>query len=199
MGHILYTLYGHEGPSTAVNFSPNGDYFVTGGTDSVVLVWKSNLDASIKPSISVSESIKGNAKQINECPPETIAERISPSKKTISPHKSAVTVKYEEQKAGLSQYKEVQGSKEGSEIVGGRLDKVVDQLNIITKTLQVLEQRMRVTEEQVANLVERKEAKQRIENNEAGGDQENFLRATVPINVEEKQENEANIAFQTLK
>eukprot|EP00356_Strombidium_inclinatum_P013428 CAMPEP_0170485544 /NCGR_PEP_ID=MMETSP0208-20121228/4798_1 /TAXON_ID=197538 /ORGANISM="Strombidium inclinatum, Strain S3" /LENGTH=96 /DNA_ID=CAMNT_0010759233 /DNA_START=672 /DNA_END=961 /DNA_ORIENTATION=+ len=44
MGHILYTLYGHEGASTSAAFSPCGDYFTTGGSDSVVMVWKSNLD-----------------------------------------------------------------------------------------------------------------------------------------------------------
>ena len=43
-GHILYTLYGHEGASTAVNFSPCGDYFCSAGVDSVVMVWKSNLN-----------------------------------------------------------------------------------------------------------------------------------------------------------
>jgi WD40 repeat protein len=41
-GHILFTLYGHEGASTS--FSPCGDYFTTGGTDSVVMVWKTNLE-----------------------------------------------------------------------------------------------------------------------------------------------------------
>ena len=44
MGHILYTLYGHEIASNDVAFSPCGDYFTTGGSDSVVMVWKSNLD-----------------------------------------------------------------------------------------------------------------------------------------------------------
>ena len=43
-GHILYTLYGHEGSSNAIGFSPCGDYFTSGGTDSVVMVWKSNLE-----------------------------------------------------------------------------------------------------------------------------------------------------------
>jgi WD40 repeat protein len=43
-GHILYTLYGHEGASTSVNFSPCGDYFCSAGIDSVVMVWKSNLN-----------------------------------------------------------------------------------------------------------------------------------------------------------
>ena len=40
----MYTLYGHEGATTCANFSPLGDHFVTGGNDSVVLAWKSNLN-----------------------------------------------------------------------------------------------------------------------------------------------------------
>jgi centriolar protein POC1 len=43
-GHILYTLYGHEGPTNSCQFSPNGDYFVTGGSDQIVMIWKSNLN-----------------------------------------------------------------------------------------------------------------------------------------------------------
>jgi len=40
----MYTLYGHEGSTTAANFSPNGDYFISGGNDSVVLCWESNMN-----------------------------------------------------------------------------------------------------------------------------------------------------------
>jgi centriolar protein POC1 len=43
-GCILYTLYGHEGATTAASFSPHGDHFLTGGADSVVLCWKSYLN-----------------------------------------------------------------------------------------------------------------------------------------------------------
>jgi len=43
-GHILYTLYGHEGAANTVNFSPSGDYFTSSGNDSVVMIWKSNLN-----------------------------------------------------------------------------------------------------------------------------------------------------------
>lgn len=43
-GHILYTLYGHEGSGNSVSFSPSGDYFSSGGDDSVVMIWKSNLN-----------------------------------------------------------------------------------------------------------------------------------------------------------
>ena len=42
-GQILYTLYGHEGSASAVNFSNCGDFFASGGEDSIVMVWKSNL------------------------------------------------------------------------------------------------------------------------------------------------------------
>ncbi|KAJ3152331.1 POC1 centriolar protein A [Geranomyces michiganensis] len=44
-GHLFYTLHGHKnGPTTAATFSPRGDYFATGGSDSQVMVWKSNFD-----------------------------------------------------------------------------------------------------------------------------------------------------------
>jgi WD40 repeat protein len=37
-------LFGHLGSSTAATFSPASDYFLSGGNDSVVLCWKSNLN-----------------------------------------------------------------------------------------------------------------------------------------------------------
>ncbi|KAL5033564.1 hypothetical protein BDEG_21568 [Batrachochytrium dendrobatidis JEL423] len=44
-GHLFYTLHGHKnGPTTTAVFSPAGDYFATGGSDSQVMVWKSNFD-----------------------------------------------------------------------------------------------------------------------------------------------------------
>lgn len=46
MGSIMFTLYGHDGPATAVTFSSCGDYFATGGEDTLVNVWKSNLDSN---------------------------------------------------------------------------------------------------------------------------------------------------------
>ena len=43
---MFYTLHGHKnGPTTAAVFSPNGDFFATGGSDSQVMVWKSNFDS----------------------------------------------------------------------------------------------------------------------------------------------------------
>ncbi|KAI9098197.1 WD40-repeat-containing domain protein [Phlyctochytrium arcticum] len=45
-GHLFYTLHGHKhGPTTTAVFSPQGDYFASGGSDSQVMVWKSNFDS----------------------------------------------------------------------------------------------------------------------------------------------------------
>ncbi|KAK9884775.1 hypothetical protein WA026_009005 [Henosepilachna vigintioctopunctata] len=42
-GRPIYTVGGHEGPVTCVKFSTNGEYFVTGGDDKYVMVWKTNF------------------------------------------------------------------------------------------------------------------------------------------------------------
>lgn len=44
-GHIMYTLYGHEGATTCTNFSPNGDFMVSGGSDNNVMIWTCPLDS----------------------------------------------------------------------------------------------------------------------------------------------------------
>lgn len=42
-GTLAYTLYGHNGSTNACAFSKQGDYFVSGGNDAMVLLWRSNL------------------------------------------------------------------------------------------------------------------------------------------------------------
>ena len=42
-GKLAYTLFGHDGSSTSCAFSYHGDYFATGGSDSLVMLWKSNF------------------------------------------------------------------------------------------------------------------------------------------------------------
>ena len=42
-GHLMYTLQGHVGPVNAATFSADGRFWATGGSDQLVMVWKSNL------------------------------------------------------------------------------------------------------------------------------------------------------------
>ena len=43
MGQILYTVHGHNGKIKCVNFSEQGDHFCSGGDDSILMIWKSNI------------------------------------------------------------------------------------------------------------------------------------------------------------
>ena len=40
----IYDLLGHKGSVTAVQFSPKGDYMVSGESNNMVYVWKTNFD-----------------------------------------------------------------------------------------------------------------------------------------------------------
>ena len=151
-GHILYTLYGHEGASTSAAFSPCGDYFTTGGSDSVVMVWKSNLDETDQEFI---EDFGAKTGDNTASVPPSAAPR-----KAAAPRSKMTTAK---KPTSNSPSKSVQGGGDfnhdvmvgdPSEGVGGSgeelaqtLEKVVSQLDIISRTLHVLEQRVSMNED----------------------------------------------------
>ena len=43
-GQILYSLYGHEGSTTCADFSPLGDFLLTGGADQNIVIWTTNIN-----------------------------------------------------------------------------------------------------------------------------------------------------------
>ncbi len=42
-GRLVYTLQGHAGPVNASVFSHDGNFFVSGGADQQVMVWKTHM------------------------------------------------------------------------------------------------------------------------------------------------------------
>jgi len=42
-GKLAYTLYAHNNACTSCVFSPAGDYFASGGMDTLVMLWKTNF------------------------------------------------------------------------------------------------------------------------------------------------------------
>eukprot|EP01035_Chromulina_nebulosa_P016956 gene16956-22448_t len=42
-GRLLFTLQGHQGPVFASEFTNDGNFFASGGSDQLVMVWRSNL------------------------------------------------------------------------------------------------------------------------------------------------------------
>ena len=43
----MYTLYGHEGPTTTATFSPLGDFLLSGGDDNNIVIWNTNLNTEV--------------------------------------------------------------------------------------------------------------------------------------------------------
>ena len=57
-GSLEYTLYGHNGSTNTCAFSKYGDYFATGGSDSLAMIWKTNLEAEQIENINVLDAPK---------------------------------------------------------------------------------------------------------------------------------------------
>eukprot|EP00826_Nyctotherus_ovalis_P051703 TRINITY_DN6475_c0_g1_i5.p1 TRINITY_DN6475_c0_g1~~TRINITY_DN6475_c0_g1_i5.p1 ORF type:complete len:164 (+),score=33.98 TRINITY_DN6475_c0_g1_i5:433-924(+) len=150
MGYAVYTLYGHEGATTAVGFSPDGEYLCSGAADSVVMVWLSNLDYSDNapiPSVNANLIIKGKQPAATESITKAVPN-------TYSGYTHTSEANQELPSSGtLGEIVPSAQAEEGSEEIAGRLDKVVSQLGTITKTLSILEQRMQAAESQVALLM----------------------------------------------
>ena len=46
---LLYSLYGHEGPIYSISFNKTGEFICSGGTDADLLLWRNNLDGKLIP------------------------------------------------------------------------------------------------------------------------------------------------------
>lgn len=83
-GALDYTLYGHNGSTTAGCFSTHGDYFVTGGSDSMVMLWKSNLSEKCLEKINLLDVTKAKNKKepVSKGTNNKVAEEIKLQKTT---------------------------------------------------------------------------------------------------------------------
>ena len=171
-GHILYSLYGHEGSSATCSFSPGGDFFTTSGADAIVNVWKSNLneiDTEILDETSGLQKMRaaGGTKR----PASGVATRAAPRPnsyrgnsaraKTGASASKIQTEASPTRGAGDNgaQQTNTFASAPGGGVTGSgeelalTLEKVVSQLDIISRTLHVLEQRVSMNEESVQNCL----------------------------------------------
>ena len=60
-GSLEYTLYGHNGSTNSCAFSKYGDYFATGGSDSLAMIWKTNLERDQIENINVIDAPKNQS------------------------------------------------------------------------------------------------------------------------------------------
>ncbi|NXT83405.1 POC1B protein, partial [Zapornia atra] len=196
-GRLIYTLHGHKGPVLSVAFSKGGEKFASGGADTQVLLWKTNID-----SIDYKEVLKYNTRrtQIDD-PPHLLdiyprsphlhdgklksvevnptfdvtntqtldplvieikssssfgnldgvssedlqhgpASVLATSSKRKSKNERGSAVHYRDKQTGISPS------------LGNTLENIVEQLDVLTLTISILEQRLTLTEDKLKECLE---------------------------------------------
>ena len=181
-GCILYTLFGHivmvENPvskgididnkmipknavTTAASFSPNSDYFLSGGTDNVVNLWSSALNpvpmedlgeiqAKQETDVFVTEKEK-----VDKLPSARGAKKpaLKPKKRRVgSPSPKRIEVAEDEQPKNKAFFNGMTYKKLTPE-AKQTLEKIVYQLELVGKTLQVLESRIIDSEDKLQMIM----------------------------------------------
>jgi centriolar protein POC1 len=173
MGQILYTLYGHDGPATAVAFSQNGDFFCSGGVDAMLMIWKSNVRNMDEEFESLSKTemskMKANRRKLEEDIagiPEKSQTKVGQIGKTTSQNKFKVTQEKPSQNIGIGnnltqsqqfQPQQLQTSSNNMfnklpEELSSTFEKMISQLDIIAKTMKIMDQRIQTVENQVSDI-----------------------------------------------
>lgn len=121
-GDLIYTLSGHNGCTSSVAFSKNGEYFSTGAQDSLVILWKSG---SLSKKIDYKNTLNQFPSQFLKNDPLNNPVQIDINKK------SADNLSEE-----LSKF----------------FEKMVIQMEILTKTLQNFDGRLNKVENMIENI-----------------------------------------------
>jgi centriolar protein POC1 len=160
-GNQMYTLHGHEKPTTCVSFSPKGGSFATTSEDALVLLWRTNFDKLLheKSAKTVQNFEKpGKVKMFGPTPREKYPKaskmqselyRSKPRRK--KPH-NGIQQKTTAGKKILvmdSSYDPVTNE------LSTTLQSIVEQMNLVTQTMGMFEERLSHTESILATLDQR--------------------------------------------
>ncbi|KFP92604.1 POC1 centriolar protein B, partial [Apaloderma vittatum] len=136
-GRLIYTLHGHKGPVLYVAFSKGGEKFASGGADAQVFLWKTNFD-----SFDYKEVLKHHVRRTHIDDPPHLLDIYprSPHRHNEKIHESAVH--------------NVDKQRCISPTLGNALEHIVEQLDVLTLTISILEQRLTLTEDKLKDCLE---------------------------------------------
>lgn len=165
-GQILYTMHGHEGPICSVDFDKCGNYFCSGGSDAILMIWKSNANE-----MNVDSKISGATKKAKVKPKAT--KKIEKNGKIEKPQISSMPTGPETKAATLTMKQTVnfnqpipQGMntmKSSNESLTSRMpeellmtfEKLISQLDLVSKTMKIMDERIQKVENQVSDIYNR--------------------------------------------
>ena len=172
-GQLFYTLNGHDGPSTCAEFSPDGSFFASGGADQSVMVWKTNFDAVLKKHAGATD-VKLPAPFTAEAPilkddpraaPVMSTERAMEGLKAGSTPPLKENKNKEPVKTPVKKPAAAGGDGAIPEALAQTLGHIVGQLDVLTKSIGLIEERLSANEDRVKDLVgiaEKKSSSARI-------------------------------------
>ena len=164
-GTLMYSLYGHEGVVQAVNFSKDGSMFGSGGSDSNLILWDSNLNdpeqesevLKIKKAKKDSVNVDGKSTKTARTTAASKLKKIQNKRKTEFKMSKADDKENEphSENHGVSKYDTL------TENLAGMMDKIASQLDIVTRTVVTLEKRIGDNEDLASQAYDLYKAHQR--------------------------------------
>ncbi|XP_069156940.1 POC1 centriolar protein homolog A isoform X2 [Procambarus clarkii] len=155
-GRVIYTLHGHQGAVTCCGFARDGEYFASGGKDQQVMVWKTNF----KP-VDLCGGLEETEEADHQTPHE-VTVALSPDD---SEDEERITTVQSRRDPETFQDSDTVGSNKASngsgdediatslQQVKGSLQHLIMQLDTLTQTVLVLEQRLSHAENKISELV----------------------------------------------
>lgn len=161
----MYTLHGHkQGPTTSAVFSPGGDFFATGGSDSQVMVWKSNFldiakSGQLNHDSSSSQKLGGMVTVERSDSPENIHKLEKsgnsspvPQKSKAAPMKSVEPVIVAKPSSVPLTNNSLANNHGIPENLSNTLSQIIRQMDVLTQTMSIIENRLSMNEDRVSSL-----------------------------------------------
>ncbi|XP_053921263.1 POC1 centriolar protein homolog B isoform X4 [Cuculus canorus] len=145
-GRLIYTLHGHKGSVLSVAFSKGGEKFASGGADAQINPTFDVADTRTHdpPVIEINSSLSFNTQDdvSSEDLQYSSASVLATSSKRKSENESESAVHNVDKQTGISPS------------LGSALEQIVEQLDVLTLTISILEQRLTLTEDKLKECLE---------------------------------------------
>jgi hypothetical protein len=152
-GCQLYTIRGHGGsPTLGLDFSPTGEYFATAGHDKLVHTWKTNFAEKLSSVTAAAAA----ASMPMPSPPARGSRNLSRLKTSSSKASAAGKLpdapQLQPQNVNIhvpAQPPVLPPSQNIPEELGSTLHQIVSQLDLISRSLSIFEERLTLSESKV--------------------------------------------------
>lgn len=143
-GRQVYTVLGHEGAAHDVAWTPDGQSFLSGAADNLVLLWNA---AELAPAVPVPVRPPSKARPVTPKPARKTAPAATPTPKA-KPSAAAKTVKPtpKPEPPVPAPAPAPDETTLAPELIAQSLARMTQQLELVTQTVKLMDERMRACE-----------------------------------------------------